>query len=353
MNRSDFAERLLSWCAEHGRHDLPWQRARSPYAVWVSEIMLQQTQVATVIPYYERFMNRFPEVRTLAAAEQDEVLHYWSGLGYYARARNLQRAARLICDRYAGRFPHQRATVESLPGIGRSTAAAILSLAFGQRHAILDGNVKRVLARHAAVSGWPGRAAVQRALWQLAEERTPAQRVAAYNQAMMDLGSTLCTRSAPRCADCPVAEDCQALALGRQGDFPEPRRRKPLPVRQVRMLLLRDPMGRILLQQRPPQGIWGGLWSLPELALAEDPCRWCAAWGLEPAGGGRELASRRHSFSHFHLDILPHEIPLTGPGCGVADSDRMSWYNPQQPDRRGLAAPVSRLLQEIGQQESP
>lgn len=348
-----FAERLLSWFGHHGRHDLPWQRERTPYAVWISEIMLQQTQVATVIPYFERFMRRFPDVRKLAGSTQDEVLHHWSGLGYYARARNLHRAAQELVDRHHGEFPQDIAQVEALPGIGRSTAGAILSLALGQRHAILDGNVKRVLARHAAVPGWPGKVAVQRELWSLADKHTPLRQVSSYNQAMMDLGATLCTRTSPGCDRCPVAQDCEALRLGRQADFPGRRAVSRKPVRETTMLLLRDPGGRVLLEQRPPQGIWGGLWSLPELPPSSDPLAWCAEQGLEIAGERRQLPPRRHTFSHFHLEIRPLEIPLAASGCRLADGDRMVWYNPRQPDRLGLAAPVSRLLHQPYPEESP
>ena len=215
--KTDFAARVLHWYDRHGRKDLPWQNTDDPYRVWVSEIMLQQTQVQTVIPYYQRFMHRFPDVVSLADAGLDEVLQHWSGLGYYARARNLHHAAEIIRDRYDGRFPATIEAVSELPGVGRSTAGAILALTFGQRHAILDGNVKRVLARHAAVDGWPGRTAVARQLWELAEARTPTARVGDYTQAMMDLGATLCTRSAPACGNCPVSGDCAALgkALGR------------------------------------------------------------------------------------------------------------------------------------------
>lgn len=349
----NFAKRVLSWFEENGRHDLPWQRERTPYAVWVSEIMLQQTQVTTVIPYFERFMQRFPDVRTLADSPQDEVLHHWSGLGYYARARNLHRAAAELMEHHGGEFPAEIALVEALPGIGRSTAGAILSLALGQRHPILDGNVKRVLARHVALPGWPGRAKVQRELWALAETRTPKHRVGDYNQAMMDLGATLCNRASPDCARCPVAQDCEARLSGRQADFPTRRPARRIPVRGVRMLLLRDPGGRVLLEQRPAQGVWGGLWSLPELPLSEDPVAWCAGRGLKIAGEGRQLPPRRHTFSHFHLDINPLEIPLLQPGCRVAEGDRMIWYDPSEPCRLGLAAPVTRLLHESTQEESP
>jgi len=347
-----FAERVLAWFDRYGRHDLPWQREHTPYAVWISEIMLQQTQVATVIPYYERFMRRFSDIGELARAEPDEVLHYWSGLGYYARARNLHKAAQQVMERHKGVFPDTSATLQALPGIGRSTAGAILSLARGQRHLILDGNVKRVLARYRALPGWPGRAAVQHELWALAEAYTPLQRVGDYNQAMMDLGATLCTRASPRCGECPVAADCRARQQQRQADFPGSRPPRVLPVREVQMLLLRDGQGRVLLERRPAQGVWGGLWSPPELAADEDAILWCANQQLHPTGRGRVLASRRHTFSHFHLDIHPVEIPLAEPGCRVMDGERWVWYNPLEPDARGLAAPVVRLLRELEQEDS-
>ncbi len=349
---NDFAARLLAWFDVHGRHDLPWQRPGDPYAVWVSEIMLQQTQVATVIPYYQRFMARFPDLASLAAASEDEVLAHWSGLGYYARARNLHRAARQAVAEHGGRLPEDIDTLQTLPGIGRSTAGAILSLALGQRHAILDGNVKRVLARHHAIPGWPGQAAVARTLWSLAEALTPDERVAEYNQAMMDLGATLCTRSRPACERCPLAADCAARRQGRQADFPGRKPRRPLPERRVQMLLVRDPEGRVLLERRPAEGVWGGLWSLPELPADADPLAWCRGQGYHPIGTARALPSRRHTFSHFHLEILPREIRLEKAGCGVADGDRLRWYHSRELAALGLAAPVARLLREIEQPET-
>ena len=346
----DFADRVLAWFEVHGRRHLPWQQGVSAYRVWVSEIMLQQTQVATVIPYYERFMARFPSVESLAAAPVDEVLHHWSGLGYYARARNLHRAAVQLCAEHAGEFPQQLAALQSLPGIGRSTAAAILSLAGGQRQTILDGNVKRVLARYFAEPGWPGRSAVLNRLWGLAEALTPERDVAAYNQAMMDLGAGVCTRSRPDCLNCPLNADCQAYRLGRQQDFPGKKPRKSLPQRAVRMLLVREPAGGVLLEQRPPAGVWGGLWCLPEVASDADPLAWCEDRLQQPAVLGRTLVSRRHTFSHFHLDIEPVEILLTQPGCRVLEGGLRLWYNPGQPEAVGLAAPVARLIDEIADQ---
>ena len=255
---ADFARRLLAWHAEHGRHTLPWQRDPTPYRVWVSEIMLQQTQVSTVVPYFERFMARFPKVAILAAAPLDEVLHHWSGLGYYARARNLHRAAEILAGTYGGEFPATLEEVIALPGIGRSTAGAILALSRGLRHPILDGNVKRVLARGFAVEGWPDAPHVQKTLWALAETLTPLEGVAAYTQAIMDLGATLCTRSRPACERCPVATLCVARQLSKVENYPAPRPRKPLPERRTRFMVLRDPAGRWLLERRPARGIWGG-----------------------------------------------------------------------------------------------
>jgi A/G-specific adenine glycosylase len=342
-----FARQVLHWFDHHGRKDLPWQQDPGPYRVWVSEIMLQQTQVATVIPYFERFMVGFPDVSSLAGAPLDEVLHLWSGLGYYARARNLHKAAQQVRDQHGGVFPEDFAAVAALPGVGRSTAGAVLSLALGQHHAILDGNVKRVLARCFTVAGWPGQSAVLAQLWALSEVLTPAVRVRDFNQAMMDLGATVCTRSRPACAACPLADACIAHAQGNPAAYPGKKPRKVLPVRDVRMLLVRDPAGQVVLEQRPPQGIWGGLWGLPELAMSDDPLAWCRQqFGSEPQAQ-RVLPLRRHTFSHFHLDITPLEILLPEPGWLALEGPDRVWYNPAQPDARGLAAPVSRLLEEI------
>ena len=339
-----FAKRLLAWHKRHGRHDLPWQRAPTPYRVWVSEIMLQQTQVATVIPYYGRFLKRFPGLKRLAAAPSDEVLHLWTGLGYYARARNLQKAAQAIVAEHGGRFPLEFDAVAALPGIGRSTAAAILALSAGQRHAILDGNVKRVLTRHGAVAGWPGDKKVEARLWTLAEAYTPEKQVAAYTQAIMDLGATLCTRSRPRCAECPVAADCRAHARGHESRYPAPRPRKELPVKRVRMLLVRDGAA-VLLLRRPPAGIWGGLWGFPEIPADADPRDWLQArFGRRPAGVLRR-PPLRHSFSHYHLDIEPVELTLPRGAARAADGADERWYRLDAPPRLGLAAPVKRLLQ--------
>ena len=352
MNRTTsqapgFSDRELPWYARHGRKDLPWQVQRTPYRVWVSEIMLQQTQVATVIPYFERFMRAFPDVVALAAADQDRVLHHWSGLGYYARARHLHAAAQQIVSQHEGRFPELLEAVIALPGVGRSTAGAILSLACGQSQPILDGNVKRVLARYHAVAGWTGQTQVLRELWSLAERYTPREDCAAYTQAMMDLGATVCTRTRPRCGSCPLSSGCRAFAMDRVGEYPAPRPRKTLPVRAVCMLLLCDGTDAVLLQKRPPTGIWGGLWSLPEFDAATVTADWC----VETLGfDARELERwqvMRHTFSHFHLDITPVLARLNGPADAVMDAGAQLWYNPLGNEQRGLAAPVQNLLLQL------
>ena len=344
MNTDSFSAALLAWYDRHGRKELPWKHSRDPYRVWVSEIMLQQTQVATVIPYYERFMARFPDIAALARADRDEVLHLWTGLGYYARARNLKRAAERIVAEHGGEFPRDIEQVCALPGIGRSTAGAILAFAFGQRHAILDGNVKRVLARYHAISESPG-AVLDKALWRLSEAHTPQTRIADYTQAMMDLGATLCRRGRAVCALCPLASGCAALAQGAPEAYPAPRARRARPTKRVVMLMIRDEHGRVLLQQRPPAGIWGGLWGFPECAVDGDPREFCRERlgldiALEPA-----WPNVPHTFSHFHLAITPQPARVIDEGGQVMENNGTVWYNLKAPDARGLAAPVQRLLQ--------
>lgn len=349
MGGRGFAERLLAWYDQHGRHDLPWQLERSPYRVWVSEIMLQQTQVATVLGYFDRFITALPTVEALAAAEPDLPLALWSGLGYYSRARNLQRAARQLCDQHHGKIPTTLEGLMVLPGIGRSTAAAILSLAHDQRQTILDGNVKRVLARYHAVAGWPGRREVEKRLWHLAEHHTPAARNADYTQAIMDLGATRCTRSRPDCSGCPLHLDCAGYATGEPQRYPGAKPRKVLPTRHTRMLIIRNRRGEILLQRRPPTGIWGGLWSLPECdsEAAIGPLTGRVA-GRMPAAI-RPGTPFRHTFSHFHLEIAPLYIDLDEdrPGGAIMESGEALWYNTDSIQRLGLPAPVARLLAAI------
>lgn len=344
MNPSEFGRRVLEWFDAHGRKRLPWKENPAPYRVWVSEIMLQQTQVATAIPYYRRFVERFPDVRALADADLDEVLKLWAGLGYYARARHLHRAARIARDRHDGEMPLDVAALQNLPGIGRSTAGAILALAVGQRQPILDGNVKRLLARFAAVEGWPGQRQVLAALWELAERYTPVERVADYTQAIMDLGALVCAPRRPRCEMCPLAEGCIARARGQETAYPTPKPRRDLPVRATRMLLLRGTNGEVLLERRPPAGVWGGLWSLPECPLDVDVADWCRERLGLTAAVEAPWKVLRHSFSHFRLDIIPIPAVVTGPSGVAMEGERFVWYNTRHPEDRGMAAPVRVLL---------
>ncbi len=347
----DFAQNVLNWFDHHGRKDLPWQQNPTPYRVWVSEIMLQQTQVKTVIPYFERFMDAFPTVEALANAPQDEVLHLWTGLGYYARARNLHKAAQRVAGELAGQFPEDIEALCALPGIGRSTAGAILSLATGARASILDGNVKRVLARYHRVDGWPGQSAVHKRLWQIADDYTPTERCAEYTQAMMDLGATVCTRAQPACERCPLAAGCGALKAGDQAAYPGKKPRKTLPVKSTLFLVARSGQGEILLEKRPAQGIWGGLWCFPEVTDVEAGRQHCLdICGAAPAGLA-VLERFRHTFSHYHLDITPVVAELDGATLAVMEGDRQLWYNLRQPPRVGLAAPVAALLAQLGDAE--
>lgn len=339
-----FQRRLLDWFDRHGRHDLPWQQRRTPYRVWVSEIMLQQTQVATVMPYFERLMARFPDVVALAEATQDEVLHLWTGLGYYARGRNLHKAARVIRDEHDGEFPlYSVEALMALPGIGRSTAGAIIAQSTGRRGVILDGNVKRVLTRLHAVEGWTGRSAVERQLWLLADDYTPQKRVADYSQAMMDLGATLCRRGTPDCVSCPFSDVCLAHQRGEQRRFPESKPKKALPTRYTLMLMLLDDAGRVLLEQRPSSGLWGGLWSLPQFDSEAELRAW-----LDSHAAGAVVESAwpafTHVFSHFRLEITPQPVRLAQ-AVGVNEKGR--WIDPASLGSIGLAAPVKGLLESL------
>lgn len=348
-----FAEKLLNWYAQHGRKDLPWQAARDPYRIWVSEIMLQQTQVATVIDYFNRFITRFPDIAALAQAPLDEVMHYWTGLGYYARARNLHKAAQAIMHAHGGEFPREFDAVAALPGIGPSTAGAVLAFAFAQPHSILDGNVKRVLARYHRVAGWPGQRAVAERLWAHARAHTPAAQVQSYTQAIMDLGATVCRR-VPRCGECPVADGCAAYTHGETSHFPTPAPRKTLPVKATVMLMIRDDDGAVLLERRPPAGIWGGLWGFPECADLNTARAYGAhrGWQIEC---GEPWPSLRHTFTHFHLDIVPLPAQLRTPGTShvIMEPAANVWYRPHAPDARGLPAPVKQLLQRLRNDDGP
>jgi len=346
MTRDTVAAALIEWHGRQGRHDLPWQQDRTPYRVWVSEIMLQQTQVPTVIPYYKRFMDRFPDERALADAPIDDVLLLWSGLGYYARARNLHRAAVRIRDELGGRFPETFEDVASLPGIGRSTAGAILALSRGERFPILDGNVKRVLSRYFGVeTGSSEREATDR-LWHLSERCTPYEHVAVYTQAIMDLGATVCTRRKPLCTYCPLGEGCVARRTGRQSELPSPRAARARKTRKVFMLVAMRDDGSVLLERRPDTGIWGGLWCLPEFDTASAASVYAGHSLHAPQGEPRALTIVEHAFTHFDLRITPLLTQCMGP-ASVMDTPPTVWYNAREPARIGLPAPIKTLLESL------
>ena len=340
-----FAAPLLAWFDAHGRHDLPWQHPRTPYRVWLSEIMLQQTQVRVVVPYFQRFVESLPDVAALAAAPLDDVLGLWSGLGYYARARNLHAAARACADRHDGDLPRDFDALLALPGIGRSTAGAILSQAWGDRFAILDGNVKRVLARYHGVEGWPGQSAVETRLWQLAQRHLPDARLADYTQAQMDLGATLCTRHAPACGDCPLRHGCEAHAQGCTEELPTPKPGKPLPTREAVLLLLRDRDGRVLMQRRPPAGVWAQLWSLPEAADADAARQWFATHVTGEYDHGQALGSIAHAFSHYRFNMHPLRWRAVATAPAVRDNGDLRWIARDALARLGIPAPVRTLLE--------
>jgi len=337
-----FSSRLVVWQRQHGRHDLPWQSADA-YRVWLSEIMLQQTQVATVIPYYQRFVASFPTIAALAVATEEQVLAHWSGLGYYARGRNLHRAAQIIVDKYHGEFPRQFEQILELPGIGRSTAAAICALAFHERRAILDGNVKRVLSRYCGIDGSPSEKMVQAQLWQQAEALLPKRDIAAYIQAQMDLGATLCTRSKPKCFDCPVRSDCVALQSGRVGELPTPRARKAVPERNATFLLLMHG-NDILLEKRPGKGIWGGLWCPPQFDDEAAAKSWFMQKGMT-ASHGERLATFTHTFTHFKLCITPLKIQFARKPVRVEQPGSL-WLDVGEALRAAIPMPVRALLKE-------
>ncbi len=367
--RRSFSERIVAWQRAHGRHDLPWQNTRDPYRIWLSEIMLQQTQVTAVVPYYMRFLDSFPDVAALARAPLDRVLEHWSGLGYYRRAHYLHAAAVAVMDQHGGAFPRDAATLVTLPGIGRSTAAAIAVFAAGERAAILDGNVKRVLARHAGIDGWPGTPQVEAALWKVAEQRLPDGatnawprgasvlrqgdqapglqdgEVEAYTQGLMDLGATLCTRASPKCSLCPVAMDCVALRDGRIGQLPAARPKRRLPQREVRLLLL-ERAGEFLFEKRAPLGIWGGLWSLPECDMAADLQREIRTrYGME-ADPDIALAPIEHGFTHFALTLHPQRLQVRRWPQGVAAPGTL-WIAPAEALGAALPAPIKTLMRAL------
>jgi A/G-specific adenine glycosylase len=346
---SEFSTRLLAWYAQHGRHHLPWQHDATPYRVWVSEVMLQQTQVATVIPYYERFMARFPSIESLASAPLDEVLHLWTGLGYYARARNLQACAKVLVTQHQGIFPRKIDELIALPGIGRSTAGAILALSAGQRHPILDGNVKRVLARVYGIEGDPGSAAVIAAMWTQSEVCTPTVGVSAYTQAIMDLGATRCTRHRPACVVCPMNDQCMAACQGRQSELPGKKQKRFRPSREATLLIAEMTSHgscAVFVQQRPPSGLWGGLWSPPQFESEADALEWCR----KELGGTqvdtRLLAPIDHAFTHYHLRLKPVRVRCQ-PRLKIHDGSDQLWYPLDAPPRIGLPQPIRRLFDRL------
>lgn len=342
---SDFSSSLIAWQKVHGRHDLPWQNTTDPYAIWVSEIMLQQTQVAAVIGYYSKFMQRFPDIATLANATQEEVLQHWSGLGYYSRARNLHNAAVTIVDVHGGKFPEDFDTIQTLSGIGRSTAAAIASFAFNQIQTILDGNVKRVLARHFLVEGWPSHPRIEKELWARAEDLLPKQDMVAYTQGLMDLGATLCTRSKPKCDSCPLISTCEAHKQQRVHQLPTPKPRKAIPEKHTTMLILMRG-DEVMLEKRPPTGIWGGLWSFPEVEDAED----CVDLAFTRFGISTQAAEAlprlSHAFTHFKLHIQPQPLVVLTSSSKVSEAGYL-WINIDDATGAAIPTPVRKILQTL------
>lgn len=346
---SNFTQHLLKWHNSHGRKELPWQKNKTPYRVWVSEIMLQQTQVTTVIDYYLRFMQRFPTVDALAVAAQDDVLALWAGLGYYTRARNLHKAANIIKDDFDSQFPQDIEEVINLPGIGRSTAGAILAISYGQCHPILDGNVKRVLTRFYAIDGFPGKTEIEKKLWEVAAQHTPKKEVAIYTQAIMDLGATLCTRSKPNCANCPVNKSCQAFLMQQVEKFPNKKPKKTTPTKTTHFIILLNKDNQIFLYKRPSTGIWGGLWSLPETDKPDEATlHYQNQLGIKITDKFT-LPQIKHVFSHYKLLATPHVIRLKNSPSQAMLDDTQLWCDISKPIPKGVAAPIKKILSAITQ----
>lgn len=350
MNPTHFSQAVLDWFDEYGRKNLPWQVNKSPYSVWVSEIMLQQTQVATVIPYYQRFMSRFPSLDALADAEEDDVLQHWAGLGYYARARNLHKTARAIQSQHRGHFPKTLEAIEALPGIGRSTAGAILSLALNRRAAILDGNVKRVLARFHGIEGWTGHPTVAKELWYWAETYTPSNRFDDYTQAMMDLGATLCTRSKPNCLECPLKLSCKARNENTTHQLPTPKPKQQLPVKHRWLLHIENEESALFIEKRPPAGIWGGLWSLPEVSFElskENIIHHCREHLAMECQLKAEKESFKHTFSHYHLILHPLILSCTSRLPVINEAQLADWFTHDTHQTLGMAAPIRQYVNQL------
>jgi len=344
MSPEVFQQKILAWFDLNGRKDLPWQQEISPYRIWLSEVMLQQTQVVTVIPYFNRFIRQFPDVNTLAGAPLDTVLQLWAGLGYYARARNLHKTAQIISKKEGG-FPDELDLLMDLPGIGRSTAGAILSIAFNKSNPILDGNVRRVLARYHAISGWSGHTKVSNKLWEISSRYTPIERCAEYTQAMMDLGATLCTRSKPQCENCPINFACVARIEDKINILPTPKPAKVMPVKQIVFLVLQNKQGQIRLEKRPETGIWGGLWSFPEFDSFADIQAWCLSNKITIKSAAA-LDQQRHTFSHFHLDYTVIVVKTENPINNVMEVNQAVWYKVEQISSLGLPAPIKRFFKD-------
>ncbi|MCO6524668.1 MAG: A/G-specific adenine glycosylase [Candidatus Schmidhempelia sp.] len=339
---SSFSAAVLAWYDQFGRKTLPWQQQKSSYHVWLSEVMLQQTQVSTVIPYFNRFIERFPTISDLAQANIDDVLHLWTGLGYYARARNLHKAAQQILEQHAGIFPTTFAEVAALPGVGRSTAGAILSLAQHQHFPILDGNVKRVLARYFAIEGWPGTKMIENKLWHLSEMLTPVNGVDKFNQAMMDIGAMICTRAKPKCSLCPIANHCIAYANQNWSQYPTKKAKKVIPEKIAYFLILQDEQ-TVWLEQRAPAGIWGGLYCFPQFDSLQQIDQWLTNYKIKPTDNYQQLTAFRHTFSHFHLDIIPILVKVSIRGM-VLKAENSCWYDLLNPPKIGLATPIKNLV---------
>ena len=346
ISQSDtFSIKLLQWFDLFGRKDLPWQKNPSAYSVWVSEIMLQQTQVSTVIPYYNRFMETFPNLEILTQANEDLVLHHWSGLGYYARARNLYKTAKIIKNNFQGIFPNTLESLESLPGIGRSTAGAICAIAYKKNESILDGNVKRVFARHEAIDGWSGHSRTMKLLWKVAKNYTPTVRIADYTQAIMDLGATLCTRSKPKCYKCPVSYNCRSFIAGNPENYPKKKPNKTIPSKSVYFLIIVNSDGKFLMKKRPISKLWGGLWAFPECDDIKEISNSCDEVG-QSSKTWTILPSNRHSFSHYHLDYTPVMIELSTESKELNRKDIL-WYDFNKPQEIGMPKPVIDILVKI------
>lgn len=340
-----FSEILLAWFDQHGRKMLPWQKPISAYRVWISEIMLQQTQVKTVIPYFQRFISRFPTLKILARSQEDEVLSYWSGLGYYARGRNLYKTAVIVQTDFAGKFPMDLQMLQSLPGIGRSTAGAILSIAGNQRVPILDGNVKRVLTRLHGIKKWPGEPETLTKLWKIAEEHTPTERIADYTQAIMDFGAIICTKN-PLCAECPFTQQCVAYKSGEPNLYPIKKNKKPLPVRSTSMLILRSG-DQIFLKKRVSTGLWGGLWSFPETNAPEKNFQWLLKEDFDcEMMSTHQLPNFRHTFSHFHLDINPYLINVKKNNNMIREDQTYAWHKIKNL-KIAIPTPVKKIIESI------